>query len=246
MNASKYVIKKSLFLLKPFQWKGFGIHSPYAFHLVNNVIGKRIEDPALMALRKSRKLAIALLKSSKHLYETNSVKEEIRKLRKDEAVDLLVFRLMNEARPKCAVFVGEGLAYTSAYLEKSHSETKLNFVGDFSDFDKFRAIVFKKDAALQTLTLASWQEVHKIDFLVISNLISEEDLQHIGENYHQHVSDSCAVIFLNMYRNPAVSNVWEKFKKEPFFKLSLDLFHVGILFARSGMTKQNYVKKYRF
>jgi hypothetical protein len=49
-----------------------------------------------------------------------------------------------------------------------------------------------------------------------------------------------------MHKTQALLNFWKRLKADQLFKVSLDLFYVGILVARDGMQKQDYVRKYRF
>ena len=251
MSSIQYRLKKRLYRLKAYRRKGFGIHSPYTFNLITNVVEAKLHYYAFEKLQKTRKLAGKLLKSSCKssaisIGRANFLKDEIYNLKKGEAADRLVFRLMNFSRAKNPTYIGDGLAYTTAYMASVDSRIKVNCIGECIKNGELHAKVFKDQLQIDNIDSANIQEIKKVDFLVISDRISNKDLGIFLTNYPNYLKNTCMLIFLNMYKTPKLVNCWKKLKGDPFFKLSLDLFHVGILVAREGMKKQDYVRKYRF
>lgn len=251
MSSIQYRLKKRLYRLKAYRRKGFGIHSPYTFNLITNVVEAKLHYYAFEKLQKTRKLAGKLLKSSCKssaisMGRANFLKDEIYNLKKGEAADRLVFRLMNFSRAEKPAYIGDGLAYTTAYMASVDSRIKVSCIGECIKNGELHAKIFQDQLRIDNVQSAKILEIKEVDFMVISDRISDEDLENFLTNYPNKLKSTCMLVFLNMYKAPKLLNCWKKLKGDTFFKLSLDLFHVGILVAREGMKKQDYVRKYRF
>lgn len=251
MSSIKYQLKKRLYRLKAFRRKGFGIHSPFTYHLITNVIEAKLHYYAFEQLQETRSLAIQLLKTSckstaMNMVRANYLKEEIWNLKKGEAADRLIFRLMNFSKCKNASFLGSGLSYTSAYMAKVDSRLNISCVGDCIKNEEIRNAVFKESLGIENIHKLDISNLANTDFVVISDIISDQLINDFSKNYKNYLAENCTVVFLNMHKTQALLNFWKRLKADQLFKVSLDLFYVGILVARDGMQKQDYVRKYRF
>ena len=58
-------------------------------------------------------------------------------------------------------------------------------------------------------------------------------------------SDNDSVIIIKeLYHSPASALVWGKIKSHPKTTVTLDLFHIGIVFFRRESSKENFIVKY--
>ena len=51
-------------------------------------------------------------------------------------------------------------------------------------------------------------------------------------------------IFDDIYWSIGMENAWEKIKSHSKITLTIDLFHIGIVFIKSELSKENYIIRY--
>lgn len=255
MSRIQYQLKKRMHRLKAYRRKGFGIHSPYTFYLITNVIEAKLHYYAFAKLKNQRKSAIKFVKALIKEQEIDSItksnlQQEIKILNSGESVDRLIFRLLNFSKAKYPVYVGSDMAYTAAYMAKVDSRNKIKKVKTFSQLENIADEIVWNPLKINNVLKSSISEFsgakEKSDFVVVSDTSSAEDLEYLLENYNNILSESCFLIVLNMYKTKNMEKVWLQLREKQMFRISLDLFHVGILISRKGMQKQNYKRKYRF
>lgn len=95
-------LKQTLIWLKRFRYRcGYGVHSPFAFDFITNVI---YEKTAYYAYRQIR-----------HTIGNDRGQEKIKYTTNAEKINKLLFRLVNRTQPQTIVDLG-GQPYTSLYL----------------------------------------------------------------------------------------------------------------------------------
>ncbi|MGQ1908346.1 hypothetical protein ACT3CE_01025 [Marinifilum sp. RC60d5] len=241
--------------LKAYRRKGFGIHSPYTFYLVTNVIEAKLHYYAFAKLKNQRKAAIKLMKALVKKQDTDStikstLQQELKRLSSGESVDRLIFRLLNFSKAKFPMYIGRDIAYTAAYMAMVDSRNKIKKVETYSQLENIADEIVWNSLKINNVLKGSINRFsvakEKSDFVVVSDTCSAKDLEYLLENYKNILTESCFLIVLNMYKTESMEKVWLQLKEKQMFRISLDLFHVGVLISRKGMQKQNYKRKYRF
>lgn len=255
MSRIQYQLKKRMHRLKAYRRKGFGIHSPYTFYLITNVIEAKLHYYAFAKLKNQRKAAIKLIKATIKETEIDSaaktiLQQEIKILNSGESIDRLIFRLLNFSKANYPMYVGSDMGYTSAYMAKVDSRNKIKKVKACSQLENIVDEIVLNPLKINNVLKISINEIlgtkEKSDFVVVSDTSSAKDLEYLLENYNKFLTESCFLIVLNMYKTESMEKFWLQLKQKQMFRISLDLFHVGILIARKGMQKQDYKRKYRF
>ena len=255
MSRIQYQLKKRLYRLKTYRRKGFGIHSPFVFHLVTNVIEAKLNYYAFQQLSPCRDKAIQLLgkigkKESGNSPFAKRYWEEEQEVKSGEALDRLLFRLMNFSRSKTPAYFGGGLGLSIAYLAKVDSRINVSWIDREQDFKQVSDDFLQNQIGVRNIRNLTLKDLNKVeepfDFAVFSDNCTPELYQNIAANCHKYFTNRCFVIVKDIYKNENVNQFWLKLKEMDRFSVSFDLFHLGILIAKSGMQKQSYVMKYRF
>ncbi|MCT4602650.1 MAG: hypothetical protein N4A59_07105 [Marinifilum sp.] len=243
MSGIQYQLKKRLFRLKAYRRKGFKGHSSEAIDLITNVIGAKLHFYAFGQLQQTRELAINLLKSSCKSSaisseRANALKEEILNLKRGKSTDRMIFRLMNFYRVKKPLFIGNGLAYTKAYMAKVDSRLTISCIGDCLKNEEINFKIFKEQLKVDNIRSVEFRDLNEIDFVVISNLNSEENLELFVSNYCKYLTKHCVLIFLNMNKNSKLLACWKKLKRDSMFGLNLNMTSIGILMTQGEKLKK--------
>jgi len=254
MNKTHYRLKKRLYRLKSIRRRrGFGIHSPFVFHLVTKVIGGKLHDVVIEEMKDIRKQTIEYLKREEKVDGVGidigrKLKQEIKRLKKEVSVDKLIFRLMNFIQPKSPIFVGDEIGISVGYMAKVDERVPLHWLRTDIELTAYQRFVLDKLNAEniireENICIDTFSE---IDFLVLSDSTSKQILQQFTANIEQALSENSFVMIKNIHRNEALRELWLEWKEMEIFTYSLDLFQIGILIRRKGMRRHNYVLKYRF
>ncbi|RUT73436.1 hypothetical protein [Ancylomarina longa] len=254
MSKAKYQLKKRLYRLKSIRRRrGFGIHSPFVFHLVTNVISAKLNYPALDNMHAIRKQTIDFLKNElqKDSFGTDvsgKLEKEIERIKKEEALDRLIFRVMNFSHPKRPVFMGSELGFTAGYMAKVDAEIPLQWIGNDVPLTLFQDIILNKWFVdnIVFVSITEINELKEIDFIVLSDSCSPELIEELVQNPANILAENSFMIIKNIHKNERMSKLWAECIQWKHFAISLDLFELGILIARRGMRKNDYVIKYRF
>jgi len=255
MGRIHYQLKKRLYRLKAYRRKGFGVHSPFVFHLITNVIEVKLAYYAFHELSAYRKKVLSILKTELKNKISEKVvaakyTNEMQFVKSSEAMDRLQFRLLNFWHSKQAAYFGSGIGFSLSYLAKVDSRVNISW------FDRGEYFTRNSDELLKNqLGIRNYQEVEyesfstensEFDFVVFSANTNPLVLDDMIKNKHRFLNRKCMVLVQNPHKNETIELFWKKMKQAEDFSVSLDLFHLGILIAREGMFKQDYVRKYRF
>lgn len=255
MGRIHYKLKKRLYRLKAFRRKGFGVHSPFVFHMIVNVIEAKLSYYAFGQLFPYRKIVVNALKSkieegdvSKGLVK--KYKEEIQNIKSSESLDRLLFRLMNFWRSKKAAYYGDGLGFSMVYMAKLDSRNYISWMGRVDVFGEYSDDLFQNYMGIKNYKRVSHnnilEEKPNFDFVVFSENTREEILSDFVGSCERLLAKDCMIVVQNPHKSDAINLFWRQMKKAERVAVSLDLFHMGILISRDGMQKQDYVRKYRF
>ena len=112
------------YLLKARHRKGFGVHSPFVFHLLNYVIFEKLPFYAYVQIEQVRnillkdKTIVELTDFGTGKKNESSVADIARKSLETPKFGQLLFRLVNYFQPKNIIELGTSLGISTMYLAK--------------------------------------------------------------------------------------------------------------------------------
>jgi hypothetical protein len=199
--------------------RGFGIHSPFVFQLLENIF---FEKYLYYGYQIAEKADIHTFKTAKN---TCSIKYK-----------RLIFRLANSVRAQKIVLAGASsqdflyhLAALNAETEivvYSANEESFGVYGETSPV--FRRITHSKEA----IEMSSSVDMAVFDMASCNAELLEACLCE--------AKDTSIFVFLNLYLTTQTVALWQQFCAWRKVRLSIDIFQMGIVWFRPELPEQNY------
>lgn len=256
--------KYSLYLLFARHRGGHGIHSPFVFDLLTNVIEK--DEKQFYIFREIENVRSQLLCSKQKIKITDfgagssAMKGSIRKISdlvKYAAVQpkygQLLFRLVNHFQPRIILELGTSLGFSSIYLAAANRKATVTTIEACSNIAKQAEhnFLFLKQ---QNITLLNQsfeeglptflQKVPKLDFVFFDGNHRKQPTLNYFYLCLEKVHNDSILVFDDIHWSVEMEGAWNEIKKNEKVVVTIDLFQFGLVFFRKEMSKQNFVIKY--
>jgi predicted O-methyltransferase YrrM len=240
--------------------KGHGVHSPFVFDFVTNVlIDKKKYDcyATIEAVRKHLKensaaievedfgAGSAVIKSNKRI-----VKDIARSSLKSPKFARLLFRMVQYYQPKNILELGTSFGITTAYLASGNAAAKVFTCEGAQEIAAIAQNNFD-DLGIQNITLLTGNfaqtlprlldEVDQFDFAFVDgNHRKEPTLQYFQQLLH-HSANRAILVFDDIHWSSEMEAAWSAIQGHPSVTLSIDLFFIGIvIFSDEIKVKQHF------
>lgn len=240
-----------------------GIHSPFVYRLVDEVIYDFHAKPDYQQIEKLRR---QLLSDNRYITITDlgagsrvnnnkrkQVKQIARHALKPPRLAQLIYRLARHVSPSTLIELGTCLGTTTAYLAKAAPKAKIYSVEGCPQ----TAAVAAENIAKLNITHV---QLITGDFgLVLPGIISTEDrldFIFIDGNHRKDatldyfywclpkITENTLLIFDDIYWSRGMKEAWDEIKLHPHVSVTIDLFWIGLVFFRKGQVKEDF--KVRF
>jgi hypothetical protein len=204
---------------------GHGVHSPFAFDLILNILEEKNPYYHYTALENQRKI----------LAQKNI---PLQKRKYDQAA----FRLVNAARPASIIEIGSSAGITSAYLTAANKKTPY-FLLQNSDKqipflpEKINIINGNFEDTLPQV-LSSIAEVGSVYFHTEQ---SGEKTTALFEQCLSKASNECVFIFEGIHASKETEAIWKKVIQKEQVRVSLDMYRLGLVYINPSLQKQDYI-----
>ncbi len=225
----KYLYKKYKHLLFAKHYKAHGIHSPFMFSFLTNIIfdKKTSKDYSKIESRKTFPLS-----STKKKYGR------------------LLFRIVKYYLPKNILEIYSSSDSYSQYL--SSENTISNIYRANYNFDESNNLNSEKQAnsifsnsskIIETKLATLLKSGNKFDIIFINKLKSYDKKQINIDNLLS-LTNSDTIIIINFIHLSEESELfWKEIKRNSNVRQSLDLFEFGILFFKTCLHKEDFIVK---
>jgi predicted O-methyltransferase YrrM len=263
-SSAQLALKYLGYWLNASNGKGHGVHSPFVFEFITQVLNDKrgfdcfnsIEYLREQLKHESTELTVPDFGAGSRM-QLNS-KRKISAIAnsslKQRKFSQLLFRIVHYFKPETILELGTSLGITTAYLSFANPNAKIVTMEGAPEIAAIAKRNFKK------LTLSNI-EVVEGNFddtlpLVIGQLSTINfafvDGNHRKEptlNYfHQLLNastKSTILIFDDIHWSPEMEGAWLTIRQHPDVTLSVDLFFIGIVFFRAGQkTKQDFIIRF--
>lgn len=238
---------------------GFGIHSPFVFYLITQIIE---EKKPYYCYHKIERLRNELKKDQNSIFvaDFGTGKSSQRKIAtiakrslKPRKYAQLLFRLTVHSHPRNILELGTSLGITTAYLASANSKATVYTIegsGEIANIAKqnFRRINIKNIQLfegqissqlpnvlnqMESLDLVFFDANHKgIPTLSYFNMCLEK------------INSQTIFIFDDIYWSKEMTNAWQEIYMHPKVSISIDLFSIGIVFFNPDLKKEHYIVKF--
>ncbi len=258
-----FYLKYLRYRIRAKHYKGFGVHSPFLYKLLSDVVfdyTPYYSQNDIMELRKDLKkndyiLEVKDMGAGSKVFKTNSRK--IKDIVKHSIVNVkfgeLLFRLVVYFQPKTILELGTSLGIGTLYLAKPESSATIYTIegcpvtaGIASiNFELLKARNIKPfvgsfDEKLPEIL----KEVDFLDFVYFDgNHKKEATLKYFNLCLTKSNINSIFV-FDDIHWSKEMEEAWEEIKQNPSVRLTIDLFFFGLVIFKDELSKQDFIVKF--
>ena len=259
MKQARFILKYICHFFSAYHTKGFGVHSPFIFQFLNNVIYDRNKFYVFDEIEKIR---IELLQNKQTIFvkdfgtgsdRNRKVSEIARKSLKSPKYGQLLFRIIQNVCPENILELGTSLGITTAYLAANSSKSKCITLEGSPEIieiarDNFEKLGCKNIQIIegdinQTLELAL-NKLQTIDFAFIDANHSSQAVLHYFQQCLPFASSNTVMVFDDIYWSDDMEFAWKSIKNHPKVTSTIDLFQLGIVFFNPDLNKKHYKMYY--
>ncbi len=244
--------------------KGHGIHSPFVFDFITNILNDRNQ---YYAYRDIERLRERLLESDETVdvldlgagssvtsSGSRRVKDIARYVLKPGKYARLLFRMVNYYQPATVVELGTSLGITTAYLAAANKNrqvytlegapaiatlAKRNF--DLLHLTNVHQVTGNFDDTLQPLL----EKIRKAAFVFVDGNHRKEPTVRYFNYLLPYIGNDSILVFDDIHWSAEMEAAWEDIKKHPAVTCTIDLFFIGIvLFSTDFKVKQDFTIRF--
>lgn len=240
-----------------------GTHSPFVYALLDNVVYDRSQHPAY---HRAEQVKARLLKDRSTITITDlGAGSVIRPTRERTIADIarnsakparygrLLHRLAAHFRPNIMLELGTSLGISAIYQALGNPD------GHLTTFEGCPQTAFAArknitDASVNNVsiiegnfddTLVPWlDKIERLDYAFIDGNHRKEPTLRYFEHCLERSHEGTIMIFDDINWSPEMADAWQNIMAHPRVTVTLDLFHLGVVFFRKGQKKQDFTIRY--
>lgn len=220
-------LKRIYIWCKRFRYrKGYGVHSPFAFGLIRDIIYEKLPYYAYE--------------------ELGSLREEVSKEAShyDERVDRLLLRLVNHFRPSYVLEIGTGSGISLCYMAAGRADAQcVSLCGENPSGELVDLIDRCKNGNL--IKGPEWEmlenELEVAPEIGMVHIAHTENYAQVLEKIFPHVGEKTLCVIEGIHDNNAKRKWWMQVVADKRTGITFDLYDLGLVFFDHGMNKQHYV-----
>lgn len=236
-------------------WRGHGVHSPFVYELVREVITTRNVDKQLRTDMRAYRKRLVDCNDVIHVHDLgtgsdrdSTVSQIARRGSIGEKCGLLLARMVKAYKPETIVEVGTSLGVSTAYMAKAAPHTPVATIEGCENrarvavrnfnaegLDNIDSIVGNFDDVLPSVL-----EKYGANFVYIDGNHTYEATKRYFEMCCKHAKEGSILIFDDIYWSEGMTRAWQEICADKRIMTSVDVFHMGIVFFRQGCPKQHY------
>lgn len=238
------------------------VHSPFIYKFYSDVLIDKNNYPEYTVVEKRRRE----MRRNKRLLSVfdmgagNERKKEsfkrVRSIIKKSATapsrGQLLFRITKYFQPTTIVELGTSMGMSTMYLSLGAPKSKIYTVEGCSNLSSVAESNFRK-VKLSNINLhignfdyvlpEILKKVGRIDLLFIDGDHKKEKLLDYFEQCMEYAGNDSVFIFDDIHWSKQMEEAWDMIKNDKRVKVSIDLFHLGILFFKSELSEESFVLK---
>ena len=249
--------------LKAHYKKGYGLHSPFVFKLVRDII--YCQYP-FYAFGRINQLRNKLAKSS-HLINVvdygagSSVlggkSREVSGLVKQSSIrskyGKLLFRIVNETNPESILELGTSIGISTVYLALTDKRRKVTTIEGCPETSQFAGELFDElrcdsihriTGRFNDVLPAFVAQQSKLDFVFFDGHHLKQATMDYFNICLSKAENDTVFVFDDIHWSKGMEEAWNAIYSHPQVTVSLDLFQLGIVFFRKECQKQHFIVRY--
>ncbi len=244
--------------------KGHGIHSPFIFDFIQNVLNDEREFYAFIPIENLRQkllkdnavLEVQDLGAGSVIGKTNqrSIAKIASHTLKSRKFGRLLFRIVNYFSPSTIIELGTSLGVSTAYLASGNGAAKVytvegaNSIADQAEKNFIGLNLYNtqlKRGNFDEILPGILNEVKIVDLAFIDGNHRLEPTLRYFEQLINKVDENSILIFDDIHWSMEMESAWDQIKKDPRVMATIDLFFVGLVFFRKDFkARQHFVIRF--
>ena len=221
---------------------GYGVHSPFVFELITNVIEERKYYYCYMQLQTVR---LQILQRKDEImvgHRKRTIKKALKKYGYTESEHRLLFRLTNRFQPKNIYVVGSDFGLTPLYLTAYSTNSACIAVEPDSTTASIAKEYVNKYATASIDVLTSINEIpDSLDFIVCGAFPEKYTFSvQTFESYLPRIHERSMIVIAGINASSSNRKVWKAICAHPKVTVTIDLYRLGIVFFNPKLHRQTY------
>ncbi len=243
--------------------KGYGIHSPFVYDFIKNVLNDKKNYQCYGQIEKLRR---QLLQDKKVIevedfgagslavpFRQKKVSDITRSFLKSKKFARLLFRIVNHYKPKTIIELGTSLGVTSAYLGANKTSEVFTLEGSKNvaaiaennfkklDLQNIKAVLGNFDDTLPQVL----SQLQKFDLVFVDGNHRKSPVLNYFQQLLQKSTDHSIFIFDDIHWSVEMEEAWKEIQQHPSVTLTIDLFFIGLVFFKKDFrAKQHFVIRF--
>ncbi len=242
--------------------KGHGIHSPFVFTLVTNVLRDKRQFYAFEEIGQVRKdirqsdEVITLTEygaPSQTMGHQRTLSSFVRNASLRPKYGRLLFRLVNFFQPTTILEIGTGLGISTAYMALAKRNAQMITLEGNEELAEEAQLTFDQ-LAIDHVTIKTGsfskqlpkalEELKSLDFAFIDGNHRYDATLEYFYQCQSFANNGTILVFDDIRWSPEMFKAWQTIINDPSVTLSIDLFFVGIVFFYRELSKAHYTLRY--
>jgi predicted O-methyltransferase YrrM len=234
--------------------KGHGIHSPFVFDLIKNVLRDKkiydcyavIETGRQKLLKQSAKIEVEDFGAGSAIIKTNkrAVADIAASSLKSKKYAQLLYRMVKYYKPETIVELGTSFGITTSYLAAGNANGKIYTVEGSPAIAGIAKKTFDR-VGLKNIELlagdfnnalpALLAKLNTVDLAFIDGNHRKEPTLNYFKQLLTHSTASTILIFDDIHWSADMEAAWTEIRQHPSVTLTIDLFFVGLVFINPDL-----------
>ncbi len=236
-----------------------GVHSPFAYHLVDKVIYDfhaksgydSIEELRAELLKDGRIINITDLGAGSHI--NNNKQKQVKALAKNALkparLAQLIHRLAADLKPDNIIELGTCLGITTAYLATAAPAAQVISIEGCPETAAIAEENLSKLGIKNTgLLVGDFDKIlpgvidmlPQLDFIFVDGNHRKQATLDYFKWCLPKLGENSIMIFDDIYWSKGMKEAWEEIKAHPQVTVTIDLFWIGLVFVRKGQAKEDF------
>lgn len=239
-----------------------GVHSPFVYRLIDDVIydfdAKKVYT-AVENIRETlfidnRIITVTDLGAGSHVNNNRQKKisDIAHNALKPPKLAQLLYRLVADLKPRNIVELGTCLGITTLYLQKASPEAKVFTMEGCPETAGVAKQTFKKGEISNIEPIIGnfddtlpgvINNLEQLDFVFVDGNHQKDATLKYFELSLPKVHENTMLIFDDIYWSTGMKEAWAQIKAHPQVTVTIDLFWIGLVFFKPGQAKEDFLVK---
>lgn len=233
-----------------------GVHSPFVFDLVSKVFPKKKESDLGSHAAEDWRTECLLNKTEIDFTDFGTGRSGKRKIAeiarhaaKRPKQGQFLHRVVQHFQPKKMLELGSSLGITTMYEASATAFEKfISLDGDASVIEEAKRGFVKHEIQSPEFRVGEFEktlqpaltDLQRVDYIFFDGNHREKPTLHYFETALPFAHNDSLFIFDDIHWSEEMESAWEKIKAHPKVKLTIDVFHFGLVFFREEQKEKEH------